>query len=139
EMCEYNLFFKHYVIVEKNLSKEIKYTNAVYSDISLCIANIFNNAFDAMQNSPQKELIIKTYMTDNYITLQITDSGHGIPNNKLDKIFNINYTSKTNNKNSGYGLGLALTKTIIEKCNGKIEVESQIEKGTTFKLFFPKM
>jgi signal transduction histidine kinase len=139
EMCEHNIFFKHYVVVNKNLSDDIKFTNAVYSDISLCIANILNNAIDAMQNSIDKELTIKSFMQDDYIVIQISDSGCGIAEENFDKIFDINYSSKLDNNNGGYGIGLALTKAIIEKSNGKIEVSSIINKGTTFTLYFPKM
>ncbi len=139
EMCEHNLFFKHYIVVNKELSNNIKYTNAVYSDISLCVANILNNAIDAMQYSVTKELTIKSFMQENYVVIQISDSGCGISEDNLDKIFDINFSSKLDNDNGGYGLGLALTKAIIEKSNGKIEVSSTINKGTTFTLYFPKM
>ena len=139
DMCEHNLFFKHYVTVKKDLTEKIKFTNAVYSDISLCIANILNNAVDAMQNSEIKQLSISTFMQNNFVIVKISDSGCGIQPKNLDNIFDINYSSKLAENVGGYGLGLALTKAIVEKSQGKIEVNSTLNVETIFTLYFPKM
>jgi len=139
EMCEHNLFFKHYVTVHKNLSPKIKFTNAVYSDISLCIANLLNNAIDAMHDSKQKDLTINSSMQHDMVVIEICDTGCGIAEDKLEEIFDINYSSKLDEKIGGYGLGLALTKAIVEKCSGKIEVDSKLDVGSCFRVYFPKM
>ncbi|MFO7895800.1 MAG: ATP-binding protein [Candidatus Cloacimonadales bacterium] len=139
EMCEHNLFFKHYVIVKKQLSENLKFTNAVYSDISLCLANLLNNAIDAMHDSDLKELNIKSFMRQNLVVIEICDTGCGIAEDKLEEIFDISYSSKLDDKSGGYGLGLALTKAIVEKCQGKIEVESKLDVGSCFRVSFPKM
>ena len=136
-LCEHNLFFKHYVILEKDLNPNIPDITAIYGDISLCIANLLNNAFDAMQDSVDKNLFVKTYADENFVYLDVEDSGCGIPKAEFENIFQSYYSTKTNNKASGFGLGLAISKNVMEKYNGKIEVKSIVGKGTTFTIKLP--
>jgi PAS domain S-box-containing protein len=68
-----------------------------------------------------------------YIKINISDSGTGIPDNILDKIFDPYFTTK----HEGSGLGLAITHCIISKHNGHISVHSQQGKGTTFTIYLP--
>jgi signal transduction histidine kinase len=71
--------------------------------------------------------------------IRITDKGIGIPEAELSHIFEPFYrVDKSRSKDTGgYGLGLSLCKTIMEAHDGKIEVQSKPEKGTTVSLFFP--
>ncbi len=71
-----------------------------------------------------------------YIELTIRDSGHGIPTEYMDRIFDPYFTSKE--KGEGTGLGLAVVHGIISSHGGAITVESEISKGTAFHVIFPK-
>jgi PAS domain S-box-containing protein len=71
-----------------------------------------------------------------YVELAIKDSGHGIPNEYMDRIFDPYFTSKE--KGEGTGLGLAVVHGIISSHGGAITVESEIGQGTTFHVLFPK-
>jgi CheY-like chemotaxis protein len=71
-----------------------------------------------------------------YIELTIKDSGHGIPHEYMDRIFDPYFTSKE--KGEGTGLGLAVVHGIISSHGGAITVESKIGRGTTFHVLFPK-
>ncbi len=71
--------------------------------------------------------------TDNYIKITINDSGIGIPENIIDKIFDPYFTTKQ----EGSGLGLAITHSIIRKHSGHISVRSKSGKGTTFTIYLP--
>ncbi|MDJ0721316.1 MAG: response regulator [Desulfobacterales bacterium] len=71
-----------------------------------------------------------------YIELTIKDSGHGIPNEYMERIFDPYFTSKE--KGEGTGLGLAVVHGIISSHGGAITVESEVGKGTTFHVIFPK-
>jgi len=64
ELSNHNLFFKHFVILEKNLQPDISLIMANYGDLSLCIANLLNNAFEAMKDSAEKVLKISTRQTE---------------------------------------------------------------------------
>lgn len=68
-----------------------------------------------------------------YVKLSITDTGIGIAERHLQKIFDLYFTTKQ----SGNGLGLAICLSIVEKHGGHLEVESEVGKGTTFYIFLP--
>ena len=70
----------------------------------------------------------------NYIEVRITDTGHGISNENLSRIFEPFYTTKGKH---GTGLGLAVIWRIIDNHNGTINVVSEPGKGTTFIIDFP--
>jgi len=73
------------------------------------------------------------------VYLKICDNGAGIKEENLSKIFNISFSTKRDyvGAQKGSGIGLATAKHIVESCNGKIEVKSQLNIGTTFTLIFP--
>jgi signal transduction histidine kinase len=68
-----------------------------------------------------------------WVAVSITDTGVGIPQENLDKLFEPLFTTKA----KGIGLGLAVTKTLVEGHGGSIEVESEVGKGTTFTVRLP--
>lgn len=94
------------------------------------IINIIDNSVNAMPEGGK--LFINSSIEDNSVILKITDTGVGIPKSKVESIFEPLFTTKT----KGLGLGLAVVKEIIEKHGGSIEVETTVNKGTTFKLKF---
>lgn len=72
----------------------------------------------------------------NYVVLQVTDNGHGIEKTKINKIFDPFFTTKDIGK--GTGLGLATVYGITKQNKGYIDIESKVNKGTMFKIYFPK-
>ncbi|MGA9349292.1 MAG: response regulator [Anaerolineae bacterium] len=80
-------------------------------------------------------LEIATRVEDGLIVAEFKDNGYGIPEENLEKIFEPLFTTKAR----GIGLGLALSKKIIEAHGGSIEVEREAEKGTTFRVKFPNV
>jgi signal transduction histidine kinase len=80
------------------------------------------------------QLFVKTEVqSQEEITISFTDTGVGISEEDLSKLFEPLYTTKA----KGIGLGLAICKTIIEKHKGIIEVKSEIKKGSTFSIKLP--
>ncbi|MBU1026489.1 MAG: hypothetical protein KKA31_02045, partial [Candidatus Margulisbacteria bacterium] len=67
------------------------------------------------------------------VEIFISDTGHGIPHKELAKVFDPFFTTKE----SGTGLGLYISKTIIDEHHGKISAESEEGKGTTFRVMLP--
>jgi len=95
------------------------------------IVNIISNAIQSITGSGS--IYIRTYVEKKDAVLEIKDTGNGIPAEILSYIFNPFYTTKA----SGTGLGLAITHKIIQEHNGRIEVESEVDKGTVFRVFMP--
>ena len=96
--------------------------------------NLMRNALDAMDG--KGEISAKVTEDKDYIHIDISDTGKGIPPNKLKTVFQPGYSTKTR----GWGLGLSLAKRIIESYHsGRIFVKkSQLNKGTTFTIKLPK-
>ncbi|MDP2366205.1 MAG: ATP-binding protein, partial [Ignavibacteria bacterium] len=108
------------------------------------LINIFNNAIDSLTANGKiiielKEInVLQKKIHQDQLTecviISITDNGAGIKKENLDKIFDPFYSTKEKN---GTGLGLSIAKSIIQRHKGKIEVQSEPGKGTTFTLVIP--
>ncbi len=96
--------------------------------------NLFKNAIQAIPEDRIGEISVQMVVEGSqYVKIQVIDNGKGIPENLYGKIFSPNFSTK----NSGMGLGLAISKKIIEQFNGSIEFVSELDRGTTFTLKFP--
>lgn len=93
--------------------------------------NIISNAYKAMK--PPGTITVKTFANDMFTTVAISDTGTGIPEDKLSEIFAPFFTMRQ----GGTGLGLAISQRIMEEHHGRIEVDSELNKGTEFRLLFP--
>ncbi len=100
--------------------------------------NLISNAIKFNRQGGQVTVKLFKSKTTPCICWQVEDTGIGIPKDKLDKIFTPFYQIKNfNHQQNGTGLGLPLTKYLIELHGGKILVESEINKGTTFTVHLP--
>jgi signal transduction histidine kinase len=99
--------------------------------IKQAVMNLVTNAIEAMKDGGR--LILKTARDDGAVTLEVSDSGPGIPPAMRNKIFQLYFTTK----GKGSGIGLALTYRAVQLHNGTIEFESVEGRGTTFRLRFP--
>lgn len=105
-------------------------------EISQVLLNMIINAKDALlERKEDKKIKINLLKNEKYAIIEIIDNGCGIEAENLEKIFDAYYTTKAEGK--GTGLGTAVSLDIMKKHNGKIEVESELEKGTKFSLYFP--
>ena len=77
-------------------------------------------------------------INDEVIEVKIIDNGLGIPKDKINKVFDKFYQCDESHKKTGSGLGLSITKRIIELLNGSINYESIEGKGTTVTITLPK-
>jgi len=105
--------------------------NIQKSLLRVAIFHVLRNAIDA---TPEGGLIrLATSMHDECVVLTISDSGPGIQEQDIEIIFDIFYTTKR----KGFGMGLPLVKQIITEHLGEVRVETEVGKGTTFKMIFP--
>jgi len=118
--------------VVTNLSGNLPLITADKKLLKRAFCNIIKNAIEAMEKEP-KILTIKTSLNDNNIEISISDTGKGIPEEKVKTIFDPLVTSKV----YGPGLGLTFALKIIQDHKGSIRVKSEMGVGTTFTIILP--
>ena len=101
------------------------------------VFNLIDNAVKYTQGSP--EIIITSENTENGINIYIADNGIGISKENQKKIFDKFYRVPTGNVHNvkGFGLGLSYVQAVVQKHGGEISVQSELGKGSTFKVFLP--
>ncbi len=95
--------------------------------------NLIKNATQAIPDHRRGNILISLTQRDQTAVIMVKDNGTGIPEDKWNKVFVPNFTTK----NSGTGLGLAISKNIIESVNGKIHFETVEDVGTEFYVELP--
>lgn len=126
-----NLSESHVVVID-HLDDSIPKIQADGKQLEQVLRNIIINALQAMPEDGGT-LSVQTKTVGQFVELAITDTGSGIPEEKLDRIFVPFFTTKT----KGTGLGLSVVQKIVENHGGRIEVTSVIGQGTTFKIMLP--
>ena len=106
--------------------------NLDFAKIAIALLNIVINAVEAIEHD-RGRILIKVRQDKENATIEITDNGSGISEDKIPRLFEPYYTSKRN----GIGLGLASTLNIIQSHTGSIEVTSEPGKSTTFTITLP--
>ena len=117
------------------LVRDAKYRGIVKLDQDKMVRvfyNIASNARDAMPNGGQ--LTVGTSESNGYVKVEFTDTGTGMPEEVKKKIFE---PFMTYGKKHGTGLGMAIVKKVIDDHGGKIEIDSEMGKGTTIRFLLP--
>ncbi len=99
------------------------------------LTNIFENSFYAVREAGRKNIFVKTLLKDKSICIFVKDEGIGIEKDHLGSIFEAGFTTKEPGR--GTGLGLVITKQMVESYRGRIKVESEKNKGTSLLICFP--
>jgi len=102
--------------------------------IQQVLVNLFRNALEAMAHSPQRELIASNAkVADDMIEVAIFDTGPGIPDDVMPNLFQTFYTTKE----TGMGVGLSISRSIIEAHGGRMWAEANRSGGATFRFTLP--
>ena len=138
---------------EINLNREIRNVLTIFSDenifihtshdnimmkidkdyLARIIINLVTNASQAKADNRKSVINVDIEKIEKRIKIIVNDNGVGISPDKLEKIFDPNFTSK----NSGMGIGLTMVKRMVEDYNGTITVVSEVDKGATFTISMP--
>ncbi|WP_315815231.1 HAMP domain-containing sensor histidine kinase [Paraflavitalea speifideaquila] len=103
------------------------------TQLNRLFTNLMQNAIEASEDRPQHIIRIQEELNGEYITISVSDNGGGIPEATQSKIFTPNFTTKS----SGTGLGLAMSKSIVEQAKGEIWFVTKEGEGTTFYVKIP--
>ncbi|MCA9735282.1 MAG: HAMP domain-containing protein [Deferribacteres bacterium] len=119
--------------VRVNLGKKDVTLNADANQLKQALLNVILNAIQSMPQSGTLAINVHNIEENNFILLQISDTGCGISKDNLDKLFQPFFSTR----NRGTGLGLAIVKNIVEAHHGIVFVDSEEKKGTTISLKLP--
>ena len=119
------------ITVKPKLARHLPTTPIDPTQVQQALVNLVKNAMQAMTKGGA--LTVQTGETDEAAWVSVADTGGGIPQEQINRIFEPFYTTKK----KGSGLGLMIVQRIIRAHGGRIELESHVGRGTTFRLWFP--
>ncbi len=122
-----------YVATLKRELGDIPPVKCYPSQLNQIIVNLLVNAAQAMERPG--EITIRTWCDQGSVFISVADTGHGIPAETLDRIFEPMFTTKETGK--GTGLGLSIVSDIVQRHRGEISVASTVGAGTTFTVRLP--
>jgi two-component system, NtrC family, sensor kinase len=126
-------FSRENVLLETNLDVSSPVGAANLNFLQQVFLNILLNARDAM---PERGTItVESFIENERVAISFTDTGVGIPKEHLTDIFKPFFTTKE--REHGTGLGLSISNKIITQFGGKIVVQSEVGKGSTFTIYLP--
>ncbi len=128
----------HNIKIETDLSPDLPLITGDASQLQQVFMNLLINAADAMNDKGRIRIATRPVTEDGseFIEIEFTDSGPGIPEEHMGKLFEPFFTTKPVGK--GTGLGLAVSHGIVRKHGGQIRVESALGKGTSFFIRLPR-
>ncbi|MFC1510540.1 sensor histidine kinase [Candidatus Omnitrophota bacterium] len=125
------------VVIEKNFEEKLSFVRGDSGQLQQVVLNLVMNAMDALDEGGVFKIITRNMDIEGtkHVEVEFCDDGCGIDKDNLKKIFDPFFTTKR--PECGVGLGLSIVCTIIKNCNGEIFVESELGKGTTFRVRLP--
>lgn len=133
--------FKMTLLKPRNISfTTIGYSNSLITNeklLRLILMNLISNA--AKYSAADTPIEIKLYLNNDNFTYIIKDNGIGIPDEEQQKIFNLFYRADNVGKVAGTGIGLPVVLNSVQMLNGKIDLASRINQGTTFTITIPHL
>ena len=121
------------VVFEALLSEQLPRIHIDKDQIQQCLINLALNGIEATDAGGRIRFTSRLVPEQEEVEIAVSDTGHGIRENALDRVFEPFFTTKE----SGTGLGLAITHGIIQQHGGSIQVESKVGEGTTFRIRLP--
>ncbi|BAB06471.1 sensor histidine kinase [Halalkalibacterium halodurans] len=125
------------VIIEKD-SEFIDHPEGVTThDLVVIVGNLIDNSLDAFSSTQDQNKTVHVFIGEenDFLKIRVRDNGEGIREEVREKMFVRGFSTKST---SGRGIGLFLIQAIVERVEGKIEVESELNIGTTFSIYLPK-
>ena len=119
------------VAVKTRLARHLTATLGDATQLQQVLVNLVKNAVQAMTTGGT--LTVQTGENPDGVWVSVADTGGGIPQEQINRIFEPFYTTKK----KGSGLGLMIVQRIVRAHNGRIELDSHVGRGTTFRIWLP--
>ncbi|MFO7811028.1 MAG: HAMP domain-containing sensor histidine kinase, partial [Candidatus Delongbacteria bacterium] len=130
---------KHSAEIRLELGQDIPPVECNYQEMAQILINLLTNARDAVDSkeddTEQNIITISSGFDGERVYFEVSDNGIGMRDEDRERIFEPFYSTKSDGK--GHGLGLYITKNIADNYNADINIESEYEKGTKFRVKFP--
>jgi signal transduction histidine kinase len=120
------------ITIQEKLMRQLPAAPIDAAQIKQVLVNLIKNAIQAMTRGGV--LSLQTDSSADGVYLIVSDTGGGIPEEQINRIFEPFYTTKK----KGTGLGLMIVQRIVREHNGRIELESRVGQGTTFRIWLPR-
>jgi two-component system, LuxR family, sensor kinase FixL len=124
------------VTVIQELAPQLPLVLGDRTQLQQVLLNLLLNAFDAVSTNPvpdRRVTVLTEMVSPQMVRIAVRDCGVGIPTDKLDEIFQPFFTTKT----EGLGMGLAVSRSIIESHGGRLSAENNAGPGATFSFTLP--
>jgi len=125
--------FPAHIEVHKSLAPENPWVNIDHEEMKQAIRNVIGNGVEVMPERGRVTIATAIDPSGESVHIDIGDAGPGIPKDVFEKIFAPFFTTKAR----GTGLGLAVVKKVVDRHKGKVEVATELGKGTTFRIHIP--
>lgn len=126
--------YKDRILIRKKYASDQARIKGNSGKLHQAMLNILSNAIDAIEK--EGEVVIETKSNPKEWIVVVSDNGRGIEDSKIEKVMDPFFTTKPPGK--GTGLGLSITNSIIQEHNGRLDITSKQNKGTSVKMSFPK-
>lgn len=123
------------VSITQHIDEEVSEVWARTNSLQQVLLNLINNALDAVKESEKKEIRVEVHREGDFIQVTVADSGCGLTPERLERIYDPFFTTKP--VGQGTGLGLTISRSIVNSKGGVITCKSKLGEGTTFKILLP--
>ena len=122
-------------VIKTEFDTNLPFVSGDRIQLQQVLLNLISNSFDALEsNQGEREILIRTSRKDtDTIIVEVKDSGCGIPAHDIPKLFTHFFTSKPD----GLGMGLSISRSIVESHGGRLDVKNNPERGATFYFTIP--
>lgn len=127
------VYLKEGVSIKLNIANEDFFIKGSICKMQQIVMNLLSNARDATSDILKREITLSLYREKSNIIVSVRDNGEGIPKQIKEKILDPYFTTKA--VGVGTGIGLSLVNNFVNELGGKIEIETEINKGSEFKIY----
>jgi PAS domain S-box-containing protein len=125
---------RHRIAIRTELAPDAPRVAGDRVQLQQVLMNLIMNAVDSMKDVPgARELVLRSRLTHEGVAIEVSDTGHGVPASHAEDIFNAFFTTKT----QGTGMGLSISRSIVESHGGQLRVADNLPRGARFHVNLP--